>query len=353
MKKLGIVCLVALLACLGCKREKAEVKTMEMPVPVQVPAGNADAVSRVEALYADVFAHYNRDDYAFAVQPAFSSRLRGLWSQLPDNEMVYDADIWTGVQDFDSLVLERVTLNEQIKDTAVVTVRFWISEDVIRSVQVRVVRESLQGNLDWYVDDIVHPFNDGQYSVAGQAKEYAADSIVYFYWQYQHGSPEEDSFMELRYKDSVLVDGFFWGTSDEFYEGREGYYPGFSVWRMQEINVAGDTLSFLLDSRGVDYFSAPLALDVHSAMEARQKGLPLWRQEAASYFQDSVRYTALLRPDTLVLDMEKSRWPYYEDHIFVRKTQEEALQMDRSCSYEKENRKGAPFLPSVEEMVAE
>lgn len=342
MKSVNLVCLLALLVCMGCKREKPEVKTVEEPVEVPLVVGGTDVVSRIKALYEGLFTHYNKGDFDYDVQSVFSSRLRGIWSQLPENELVYSSNIWTDLQDFDSLVLEMVTLESQIEDTAMVAVRFRAFEDDIRSVRVRAVRESLRGNLDWYVDDIIHPHQDGPQSIAGIARGYAADSIAYFYWKNPdvYSTPEEDCFMELRYKDSLVVDGYFWGTSDEFYNAREGFYPGFSVWRMQEINVAGDTLSFLLDSRGVDYFSGPLDLDVHSALEARQKGLPLWRQEADSYFQDSVRYIALMRPDTLVLDMEKSRWPYYEDHIFVRKTQEEALQMDRSCRYEEENRRG-------------
>jgi hypothetical protein len=76
-----------------------------------------------------------------------------------------------------------VTLESQIEDTAMVAVRFRAFEDDIRSVRVRAVRESLRGNLDWYVDDIIHPHQDRPRSIAGIARGYAADSIAYFYWK--------------------------------------------------------------------------------------------------------------------------------------------------------------------------
>lgn len=340
MKRMYMVCLFALLVCMGCKREKPEVKTVEEPVAVPQAVGGTDVVSRIKTLYEELFSHYNRGDFDFDPSSAFSSRLRGLWSQLPDNELVYSSNIWTDLQDFDSLAVAMVSLDSQIEDTAMVTVRFRAFGDDLHSVQIRTVRESLRGNLDWYVDDIIHPNQDGPFSVARIAKGYAADSIAYYLWEYDASNlHDEDNVIELRFRDSMVVDGFFWGTSDEFYSAREGFYPGFSVWRMQDISMAGDTLTFLLDSRGVDYFSGPLGLDVRSATEALHQGYPLWRQLAFEYFQDTVRYSGILRPDTLLIFKEKSQWPYYENHSFIHKTAEEIRQIDRNCIYEPENRR--------------
>lgn len=340
MKRVNLVCLLALLVCMGCKREKPEAETVEEPVEVPQVVGGTDAVSRIKALYEGLFTHYNKGDFDYDVQSVFSSRLRGIWSQLPENELVYSSNVWTDLQDFDSLVLEMVTLENQIEDTAMVAVRFRAFEDDIRSVRVRAVRESLRGNLDWYVDDIIHPHQDGPQSIAGIARGYAADSIVHYLWAYdEFNLHQEDNVIELRFKDSVVVDGFFWGTSDEFYDAREGFYPGFSVWQMQDISMAGDTIGFMLDSRGVDYFSGPLALDVHTAMEAKREGCHLWRQFSFEYFQDTVRYQGRLMQDTLLLFKEKSKFPYYEEHRFVRKTEEEIMQSGYGqCDYEEDNR---------------
>ncbi|MBO5740887.1 MAG: hypothetical protein J6R54_02755, partial [Bacteroidaceae bacterium] len=110
MKRVNLVCLLALLVCIGCKREKPEAETAEEPMEVPQVVGGTDAVSRIKALYEGLFAHYNKGDFGYDVQSAFSSRLRGIWSQLPENELVYSSNIWTDLQDFDSLVLEMVTL---------------------------------------------------------------------------------------------------------------------------------------------------------------------------------------------------------------------------------------------------
>lgn len=343
MKNVRIICLLAVLACMGCKREKTEVKTVAAPAAVMTSDSGTDVVSRIRTLYEDIFSHYNRGDFSYSVRSVFSARLRGFWSQLPDNELVYSANIWTDLQDFDSLAVEMVSLDSQNEDTAMVTVRFRAFGDDLHSVQIRTVRESLRGNLDWYVDDIIHPHRDEPFSIARMARGYAADSIAYYLWEYDASNlHDEDNVIELRFRDSVVVDGFFWGTSDEFYSAREGFYPGFSVWRMQDIGMAGDTLTFLLDSRGTDYFSGPLALDVHSVTEALQDGYSLWRQYDYSYFQDSIRYTSVLGPDTLLVLKDKSGWPYPEDHPFVRKTAEEIQEVERTFEYEEENRRDIP-----------
>ena len=54
MKRVNLVCLLALLVCAGCKRGKPEVKTAKEPVEESQVVGGTDVVSRIKALYIDI-----------------------------------------------------------------------------------------------------------------------------------------------------------------------------------------------------------------------------------------------------------------------------------------------------------
>lgn len=56
----------------------------------------------------------------------------------------------------------------------------------------------------------------------------------------------EDCYMELYIDDGILEKGFFWGTTDEFYTGREGYECGYFILPMTEIQHEKDSISFKL-----------------------------------------------------------------------------------------------------------
>lgn len=116
------------------------------------------------------------------------------------------------------------------------------------------------------------------------------DSMVYYIFQEEYDECST-SILELSYKDGKVATGYFWGTSDEFSEAREGYYPGFFVLPMENIQNHGDGFSFVLDSRKTQFLSGPIKVTVHSTADALKQGGHLWMQEA-KIFQDSVGYQA-------------------------------------------------------------
>ncbi len=325
------VCLLAALAILGCKQEKAETP-VEGPDTVVVFKDTTGVIARLEALYTGLFAYENGEAFeAFNADAFLSGRIKDLWEQFPEGEMVYDADIWTGLQDFDRLVYLGARLGTVTGDTALATVRFSAFRDDTRTALIRMVRETQDSLRAWFVDDITH----GDVSIVETAFRHIPDSIVRFHWDSgAYNTHEEDNFVELCFfaSDSCPADGYFWGTSDEFYSAREGFLPGFIVLRMHDISLRADTLSFYLDSRGQDYFSGPVPLSVRNSAKAHKAGCALWNQPYYDAFYDSIRYTALLRPDTLLLWKQQSSQPYSEDHPFQRTTFEEIDSIDRSVS---------------------
>lgn len=291
-----------------------------------LPVNDTTAViERVESIYNEMFACQNKGE-GFDGDAYISARLKALWESLPEGELIYSADVWTGVQDFDSLILKGVGVDGQRnslrrdelrKDTFVVTVRFQTSDKGrTNTAYVKTVYE--RGG--WYIDDITHSFNGKEYSISEIADEQVPDSVVYYLYEAPYGQTAENNVIELRYEDGKPCDGYFWGTSDEFSDAREGFYPGFAVWQMTEIRTTGDTLSFLIDSRGVDYSSIPVSTDIHQMAEAFEKECRPWEQES-KFFQDTVRYTCTITPETLTVN-RKSKYDN-GTRRFIRKSSEE------------------------------
>lgn len=167
-----------------------------------------------------------------------------------------------------------------------------------------------------------------------------ADSIVYYYCfkddQYHHDG--EEPIMELSYKDGKIVKGYFWGTSDEAEDAREGYYPGYFVVAMEQIYHKADSMAFVLDTRKTKFFSGPIGVDIHSAEEAEKSGAHAWLQRD-EYFQDSIAYGGKIQNDCIVIKNKNPK--HYWSKVgrkFVRITLDSLKKVDRSCSFEKNNR---------------
>ena len=136
-----------------------------------------EASRRVEAIYSELFARQNRKEDS-DMDSYISTNLKALWESLPEDELIYSANVWTGLQDFDSLILEGAGADglrnswrrdESRKDTVVVSVRFRaFDEGEINTAHVKMVYE----RDNWYIDDIIHEFKGKEYSIVGIANMY-------------------------------------------------------------------------------------------------------------------------------------------------------------------------------------
>ena len=164
------------------------------------------------------------------------------------------------------------------------------------------------------------------------------DSIAYYYYYSNYPSYDcEDNIIEFLYKNGEVVDGYFWGTSDEFRDAREGFYPGFFVLRLEQISNKKDSIVFTLDSRKTQYLSGPVNIRHHSSDEALKHGNHPWRQND-KFFQDSVRYCGTFQKGNLVLHKDKSNFPHIKDRLFVRISPDSLQKINFQCSFEEENR---------------
>ena len=144
-----------------------------------------EARQRVEDIYNEICIKYNKGE-DFDENKFISTKLKNLWEKLPweklrkDEKGYYYYNAWTGNQRFDSLLLPSVYLessrngrcDDQRKDTVIVTItiRPGVSSKPNKS---RTYVKAVYEKGDWYIDDIVHCYNDVELSIQEVARKRA------------------------------------------------------------------------------------------------------------------------------------------------------------------------------------
>jgi hypothetical protein len=127
----------------------------------------------------------------------------------------------------------------------------------------------------------------------------AAQTVTYEY-VYPYNTPD---LIENHY---IVLDmsgpeprGWYYGTSDEFDSGREGYLPGFFVAPMSDLEMSAGAISFGL-SRPERFFASPVRLEYRSAEAVPTGLLGEW---AISLPSASRRYGGGLTREAVTLDV--------------------------------------------------
>lgn len=123
-------------------------------------------------------------------------------------------------------------------------------------------------------------------------------------WKYKDLYPSqqlvEDHFMVIEMIDSTLI-GTYYGTTDDFDDSREGYFPGFFVSNMEELSIVNDTIKFKLIVSNDFLFKNPVPLEFDSGGDS---GLPKW-QYGVTYFERD--YVGLVRNTGIEFDIHLRR----------------------------------------------
>jgi hypothetical protein len=126
---------------------------------------------RVTAMFNDVYRHYAIIDSLIKTEESllenekvnnfdktkyYSESLKALWDKMPHDDVVIDYDPWTMSQDYDTLVCRKVEVLSVNKDSAVVDVTIFLSENwPEKKIRLEMTNEKKQaaGKADWYIAD--------------------------------------------------------------------------------------------------------------------------------------------------------------------------------------------------------
>lgn len=149
----------------------------------------------------------------------------------------------------------------------------------------------------------VFPLSGQQFTVGQEVHK--RDTLLYYWHNAINGEyPDlipEDCYMELYIGDGILEKGFFWGTTDEFDTGREGYECGYFILPMTEIRHEKDSISFKLSliktehGENVNNFvKAPVDKHIRSWQEALSR-YQTWDYISGS-FDKEIRFSIFFSP---------------------------------------------------------
>lgn len=126
---------------------------------------------------------------------------------------------------------------------------------------------------------------------------------------YQHVYPYnteqlvEDHFIVLECRGEEPR-GWYYGTSDDFDRGREGYLPGFFVAELEELTLSGDSIRFVIQVTDEDYVSEPVPLSYRVAEEVPPGRFERWRHRSGAGRR---AYEGTISSDSIVLDVDGRR----------------------------------------------
>lgn len=149
----------------------------------------------------------------------------------------------------------------------------------------------------------------------------------------------EDCYMELYLENGILKKGYFWGTTDEFEQAREGYECGYFVMPMTDIKQDKDSISFRLDivttSSGEkvnSFVKAPIDRHIRSWQEAmsRYQTWEPFTDRMEDEIQMSISFARWLENDVVRYGMSPMK-----DSIIVK---------NLTCPYNDKDKNGRVFV---------
>ena len=115
-------------------------------------------------------------------------------------------------------------------------------------------------------------------------KAQTSDKTEYYYYfhntQKVNGKnipDKEDEIIMIVYSQNTTK-CYFYGTSDEFDEAREGYLPGFITLEATNAVVKNGNISLRFNSTDHDFYSQPIEPFLHTDKEIKSAGYRLWLQ---------------------------------------------------------------------------
>lgn len=125
------------------------------------------------------------------------------------------------------------------------------------------------------------------------------DSIKVFEYVYPNNTSDliENHYLILTFgKDSTY--GRYYGTSDDFDQGREGYLPGFFVADILDLTIQDDSIKFKVKVTNDDMFTKAIDLKIKNSAEARLNNYEQWDIGLSS---EEKEYNGVIKGDTILI----------------------------------------------------
>ena len=145
---------------------------------------------------------------------------------------------------------------------------------------------------------------------AAEAQSPSGAACGTYEYAYPHNTEDLNENHTIAFDCSGELRGWYYGTSDDFDRGREGYLPGFFVAEMSGLVVSGDSIVFALDVAEEEYFASPVSLRYRSAEQVPEEQLEPWRY---SVFANARQYDGVVSADSIVLNVDGG------ERVFVRR----------------------------------
>lgn len=99
--------------------------------------------------------------------------------------------------------------------------------------------------------------------------------IYEFEYPYNTENLNENHYIVLVHENGTLS-GKYYGTSDEFDEAREGYYPGYFVSDMNNLRIENDSIYFAINISNKDILKNKVNISIKSTNDAILWGNSNW-----------------------------------------------------------------------------
>ncbi|MCL1876242.1 MAG: hypothetical protein FWF87_08310 [Synergistaceae bacterium] len=152
----------------------------------------------------------------------------------------------------------------------------------------------------------------------GSAARAAGSSYIGTYvYSYEYNS-DENHYIVLEDVNGKIV-GRYYGTSDDFDDAREGYYAGYYVTDMRNLQIKGNVITFEVKLTENDMFSKPVDLKYKSGKQVPKSENPVWENKqlvtyAASSGNNPRKYKGNIANGEIILETG------YEPRVFKKNT---------------------------------
>jgi hypothetical protein len=131
---------------------------------------------------------------------------------------------------------------------------------------------------------------------------------------YEYYTGYDSQYIVLSEKDGKIT-GFYYGTSDEFDEVREGYDAGYFVAQMTDLKINGDAITFVLNVDNSDFLTDIIDLQIISTHEAIKAGNKNWGNYITTEPKEYVGHISADK-ETILIKGDKM---WSDDKKFVKK----------------------------------